>query len=431
MKDRIKALRAEAKKIEAEARAKLAEADKEKDAQKAADLRKEFETLMDKYDARVAEAAQLERSERARAEVEAHEEEQRRQAAESRRPTFGADTTNPEGQVSQAETYRAAFREFLAAGARMDDISAETRAALRAGATEARVQTGTTGATGGFTVPETLANFIEIAAAAHGPMWDANVATVMTTDSGATIPIPGVDDTASETDAHTEGNEAADDNSGDITIVKTDLAAYTRATPWIKWAFELAQDSNFSWESLLGDLIGERVGRTANRLLTVGAGTTEPLGFLTAAGVGFTALSQTVVTFDNLLELEHSVDPAYRANPKVRYQMHDQSVKAFRMIKDGNGRYVWNDGDVTKGVPATLNGKPVSFNQAMPQIAANATPVAFGDFSKYFVRKVGGVRLGVANEKFFPNLGMAGVFRFDGAGGNLASSAIKKLRMAA
>jgi len=431
MFERIKALREEAKRIETEARAKLDLADKETDAKKAADLRAEFDTLMDKRDAKVSEAAQLERAERAKSETEAYEEEQRRLTAESRRPGSSSDSVEPEGQVPQADAYRAAFQEFLAAGARMDEVSQETRQALRAGATEARVQTGTSGATGGFTVPETLANFIEIAAAAHGPMWDENVATVINTDNGATIPIPGVDDTASETSEHTQGNETVDDDSGDVTITKSDLGAFSHATPWIKWAFELAQDSNFSWESLLGDLIGERVGRTGNRLLTVGTGTSEPLGFLTAAGVGHTSTSNALVTFDDLLELEHSVDPAYRANPKVRYQMHDQSVKAFRMIKDSNGRYVWSDGDVTKGIPASLNGKPVSFNQAMPQIGAAADPVAFGDFSKFFVRKVGSVRLGVATEKFFPNLGMAGVFRFDGAGGNLSGTAIKKLRMAA
>ena len=180
---------------------------------------------------------------------------------------------------------------------------------------------------------------------------------------------------------------------------------------------------------VLGKLIGERLGRKGNAWLTVGTGANQPLGFVTGAQVGHTTASATALTFDDIMELEHSVDPAYRSGPKVRFQMHDQTVKTLRKIKDSNGRYIWSDGDVTKGVPATLNNRPVSFNQAMAQIAASAKTIAYGDFSQYYVRKVGNPLLGVAREKFFPNLGIMGVHRIDGAIGH--AKAIKTLQMAA
>jgi len=328
-----------------------------------------------------------------------------------------------------SDEYRDAFRLFLAGGGDLSGLDSEVRQTLRRGAQEYRTQTAGTGGQGGFLVPETIAGFINIAAAAHGPMMDSTIATEINLPSGAPFVLPKVDDTAEEAAAHAEGNEPANDNSGDITITKDTLGAFTLITPWIIWSYELAQDSSFGWEELLGNLIGERIGRKGNKWLTTGAGTTEPLGFVTGGQVGHTAASTALLTFDDVFDLEHSVDPAYRHNPKVRFQMHDDVVKLLRKLKDSNGRYIWSDGDVTRGVPQTLNGKPVSFNQAMATPAANALPMAFGDFGQYYVRKVGSPLIGVAREKYFPNLGIAGVHRIDGAPGQ--TKAIKTLKMAA
>lgn len=386
-----------------------------------------FDTLMDSYDELVKEADREERADKARKETESRREQQEREDREMRRPGQDGGVHVPGGDVG--EEYREAFRLYLAAGADVSELDTEVRAALRSGAREMRTQTSGAGGTGGYLVPTTLASFINIAAAAHGPMMDGTIATEIKLDSGAPFDIPKVDDTDQGADPHTEGDEGLDDGSGDITLTKAQLLAYTLATPWIKWSFELAQDSSFGFEPLLGKLIGERIGRKGNAWLTTGSGTNQPLGFVTAAQVGHTAASTTEITFDEIMDLEHSVDPAYRGGPKVRFQMHDQTVKMLRKIKDGNGRYVWSDGDVVKGVPATLNNRPVSFNQAMAEAAADAKPIAFGDFSEYYVRKVGNPLIGVAREKFFPNLGIMGVHRIDGGVGQ--AKAIKVLQMAA
>ncbi|MDW4550877.1 phage major capsid protein [Defluviimonas sp. D31] len=421
-----KQLREEAMRLETEARAKLAEAQKDgTPADRAAALEAEFDALMDKRDGLVKKAERQDRADAAARDAEAHEEREARAAREGRRPDAARAGFAPE--TAAPDEYRGHFAALLAAGGDMSALSTEARDALRAGFVkpEGRAQSAATGAAGGYTVPTTLASFINIAMAAHGPMWDGAVASELVTPSGETITIPGVDDTAEEAAAHTAGADLADDASGDVTVTKEDLGSFTRSTPWIKWAFELAQDSGFSWEALLGRLIGERLGRTANRLLTVGTGTGEPLGFVPGAAVGKTAASNAAITFDEIFDLVHSVDPAYRAGPRVRFQMHDQSVKALRKIKDTTGNYLWKDGDVTKGLPPSLAGYPVSFNQAMDQIAASKKPIAFGDFGQYYVRKVGAPVIGVAREKFFPNIGIAGVARFDGAPG--LAGAIKTL----
>lgn len=424
---KITELRNQAQQLVADASAKLAELRDDTPADQAEAINAEYDSMMDRRDALVAQADRLERNDQAVADAEERRERQAREERDARRPG-GAVEGSAAPVVS--DEYRAAFGAFLAAGADLTAVDTEVRDALRSGAQEYRAQTAGTGAQGGFTVPETLAGFINVASALHGPMMDENIATVINNGRGNPIPLPKIDDTGdSSTGAHTEGNDAADDGSGDVTVGRDVLGAYTLITPWIKWSYELASDSDFAWEQLLGNLIGERLGRMGNAWLTTGDGTNKPQGFMHGAGLGKTASSATVLTFDDIIELEHSVNAAYRMGPKVRYQMHDSTVKALRKIKDSNGRYVWSDGDVTKGVPATLNGKPVSFNYAMAEIGASADVIAYGDFSQYFVRRTGSPLIGVAREKFFPNLGIAGVDRIDGAVGH--ASAIKKLKMAA
>ena len=55
----------------------------------------------------------------------------------------------------------------------------------------------------------------------------------------------------------------------------------------------------------------------------------------------------------------------------------------MRTLKDDNGRFLWADG-LAVGQPATLLGYPVAAVEAMPDIAANSTPIGFGDFMKAY-----------------------------------------------
>ena len=383
---------------------------------------------MDQYDGLVRDADREERAATAQREAEARREQEERAQREQNRPGQDERRHQPEGDVS--EEYREAFRQYLANGADLSEMDREARAALRGGAREVRTQTSGTGAQGGFLVPTTLAGFINVAAAAHGPMMDGQIATEINLANGAPFDLPTVDDTDQEAKPHAEGEEGVDDDSGDIELGKTTLLAYALVTPWIKWSFELAQDSAFGFEPLLGKLIGERIGRKGNAWLTTGSGNNQPLGFVTGAPVGHVATATDAITFDEIFDLEHSVDPAYRGGPKVRYQMHDQSVKALRKLKDGNGRYLWSDGDVTKGVAGDAQRAACVVQPGDGADRRLGTkPIAYGDFSEYYVRKVGNPLLGVAREKFFPNLGIMGVHRIDGAPAQ--TKAIKVLQMKA
>lgn len=326
---------------------------------------------------------------------------------------------------NDAPEYRMVFAKVVCG--MQDDLTQEERSVLRQGAAkfESRAQTAGTTTAGGFTVPTELATFINRAMKAWGPMYDEDICTTITTSSGNAMKIPTTDDTAVTAAAHTEATALTDDASKDVTFSQKALDAFAFDTTFVKWSWELNSDSIFAMEQLLGDLLGERLARIANLQLTTGSGSSAPNGIVTASSLGKTSASATAITSDEIIDLLHSVDPAYRMSPKARFMFNDSTLAAIRKLKDGQGNYLWQMGDVTTGQPGTLLGYRYSVNQAMDSIATAKKVALFGDFGKYYVRKVGGPVVGVMRERFWPDLGIAGLIRFDGEIGQ--SGAVKHL----
>lgn len=405
-----------------QAREALEEIKKNTDEARAKELDERHDAIMadlDKLDAQIAREERVEQAEKKA------EEERAKQ-----RPNPGDGEARGDDDGDKAPEYRSVFFKMLAAGGDVSELSSEERAVLRAGVengAEFRAQT-TSSTAGGYTVPVTLANFIVKSMAMWGPMYDPGICTEINTSGGEQINIPTVDDTTVPVVKHTEGTALTDDGGSDVTFGQKALNAYVFDTEFVKWSMELMQDSIFNIESLLGELLGERLGRRANTELTTGDGVGDPNGIVTASSLGTTAASATAIVFDELFDLEHSVDPAYRSSPKARFMFSDSTLKVLRKLKDGEGRYLWSPGDVTKGVASTLNGRNYSINQAMAAVATGNKPIVFGDFGKYYVRKVGGPILGVMRERFWPDLGIAGLIRLDGELGDTA--AVKHLLMA-
>jgi HK97 family phage major capsid protein len=403
---RIKELREQMARIATNARAKLNEIADDTPAERAAEIEREFDAMMAEHDAIAARAERMERLQTAEA---------RTRAPNPMRPGEGFDAA-PAADEGPAVDYRDAFYAMLRAGGAVADLSAEERAALRGGRQEFRAQTAGTTTAGGFTVPVTLANEIVKAMAAWGPMYDEDISTTINTTAGEQINIPTVDDTSKTASASpkTEGAALTDDGSEDVVFGQARLDAFVFDTEFIKFSMELAQDSIFNMESLLGSLLGERLGRRANIELTTGSGTSRPAGVVTRSTLGRTAAAVAAITGDEIIDLLHSVNPAYRSSPKARFMFNDSTFAAIRKLKDGQGNYLWQMGDVTTGAPGTLLGYRYSINQAMASLATGQRVMVFGDFSKYYVRKVGEAVIGVMRERFWPDLGIAGLIRFDG-----------------
>ncbi|PBB93227.1 phage major capsid protein [Mesorhizobium sp. WSM3864] len=412
-------------KLVAQAREALEEIRKNTDHARAAELEKRHDDIMAEFDKLEKDIEREQRMAAAEARINgAAEEERRRQ-----RPT-GADTEQRGRSEGDKPEYRSVFYKFLASGGALDTLDAEERSILRQGTVEIekRIQTGGSNAAGGYTVPVELQSLLVRAMKAWGPMYDGNIVSELNTSAGNALPIPTTDDTGNTGVQGTEGTALTDDGSADAVFGQKQLEAYDFNTKFVKFSWQLAQDSIFNVESLLSDLLGERLGRLANAQLTTGTGTSAPNGIVTASTLGVTAASATAIASDELIDLQHSVDPAYRQSPKVGWMFNDQTLKAIRKLKDGQGNYLWQMGDVTKAQPALLLDHKYNVNQAVANIATGNKAVIFGDLGKYWVRKVGAPVIGVLRERFWPDLGIAGLIRFDGE--LLDAAAVKHLKLA-
>lgn len=405
----IRELRAEQARILEQARSALNEINSNTDEARAAELEATHDKAMadfDKIGKRIEREEALARAQSMLKDIDT-----------SRRPDMSGEARGV--AEDQRIGYREAFQEYLRAQGNVGEMDPEARAVLRAGYQKIEHRAQTTSATaGGYTVPTELLNILVKSMAAWGPMYDENVATVITTTGGGTLTMPTVNDTAVTAEAHTEGATLTDDGGKDVTFGQKTLGAYAFNTEWIRVSKELADDSIFAMEQVLGDLLGERLGRIANSKLTTGSGSSDVLGIVTGSTAGKTSASATAITADEIIDLLYSVDPAYRQSPKAAFMFNDKTLAAIQKLKDGNGNYLWQMGNYQQGVPGTLLGYRYYINQAMASIPASASAsrvMIFGDLGKFYVRKVGAPLIGAIQDKdFWPGFGVAGYIRFDG-----------------
>lgn len=404
----LKELREEQARIATNARAKFDEIKDDTPEERAQEIEREFDAMMSDHDKLNSKAERLEKLDTI---------ERQMNEADSRRPAGKVEGRGVADE--ELPTYREAFAEMLRS--KVPDAAPMSEAAqhvLRQGRVdlpaEQRAQT-TTNSAGGYSIPTELSNILVKSMLAWGPMYDPGITTELVTTGGGAIDMPTVNDTAVTAGAHTEGATLTDDGGKDVTFGQKTLNSYAFDTEWLRVSKELADDSIFAMETLLGSLLGERLGRLANLQLTTGSGSSAPNGIVTASSLGVTAAGTAAITFDEILDLEHSVDPAYRSGPNVRYMLNDSTLLAVRKLKDGDGNYLWQMGNVQAGIPSTINGRAYSINQSMDSLATGNKVMTFGDMSKYYVRKVGAPLIGAIQDKdFWPGFGVAGYIRFDG-----------------
>lgn len=306
-------------------------------------------------------------------------------------------------QREQSQRYNAAFRNFLIRGER--GITNEEQATLRAGRPQ-NAQSGSTGAAGGYLVPAGFGGELLEALKAYGGM--RSVATIIQTASGAQLPWPTVDETAQEGELVAESQSAAD---GDITFGTVDIGAQKWSSKVFTLPFELLQDQGpgINIEAFVRRSAATRIARIQNKKFTNGTGTNEPLGIVTSAAAGKVGATGTVTmpAYDDMVDLEHSVDPAYRQMPGVGWMFHDFMLRNLKKLKDAQGYPLWLPGLSAKD-PDTFLRYKYTINQDMPQPAASAKSILFGDFSQYLIRDVMEVTLFRFDDSAFTRKGQVG-----------------------
>jgi len=281
-----------------------------------------------------------------------------------------------------------------------------------------------TGSAGGYTVPQGFYDQLIDAEKAYGGMTEA--AYVFDTDTGNALPVPTDNDTTNAGAILAENTQVT---AQDVTFGVVTLGAYTYTSKLVLVSNQLLQDSAFNLDGFLADKLGTRIARITNTHFTTGTGSSQPNGVVTAAQNGTTCPTgnTTSIPYDSLVNLQHSVDPSYRRN--ARFMMADATLKVLKQLKDTQNRPLWLPGLAVKE-PDTILGHPYTINQDMAVPAANAKTLLFGDFSKYFIRRVAGVSLMRLTERY-ADYNQTGFLAFQRWDGNLVDAGTNPLKFLA
>lgn len=211
------------------------------------------------------------------------------------------------------------------------------------------------------------------------------------------------------------------------------FSAYDYVTPIFPVHIALLEGTNVDVEATIVEAVAECVRRGLQELGTrTGTGTNDIKALLTAATKGVTAASDTAITYDDLVDLMSSVDNAYGNSERGVFMMNSLTKAKIMKIKDDNGDPIFIK-DVQTGDVSRILGHRVVVNESMPDIAASAKPIAFGDLKYYHMRLVQGIRMTVFKEKYADKLqvGFMGHVRADGNLVDAGTHPVKYLEMGA
>lgn len=146
---------------------------------------------------------------------------------------------------------------------------------------------------------------------------------------------------------------------------------------------EELEDATYDILNLMSQDVAETMAQIEGYQFVSGNGAGNNCeGFLTNPNIPFIkSTSATAITFDSLItatgELKVGYNPIYAFNRKT--------LAAIRKLKDSEGQYLWQAGNLAAGVPNQLNGYNYILLPDMPDIAAGTYPVIFGDFARGYV----------------------------------------------
>ena len=310
---------------------------------------------------------------------------------DARRPALGgAASERPDPARTE---HKAAFDLYVRAGESTGLKTLETRAldvkALSAGS----------GPDGGYLVPDTVETEVLRRLANLSPI--RAVATVRTISGGhykQAVSVAGPSaGWVSETAPRPQG---AGPTLAEIAFPAMELYAMPAATQ------TLLDDAVLDIDSWLASEVETAFAEQEGAAFVAGDGVNKPKGFLSEPTVADASWSWghlgTVSTgaagafaaenpSDVLIELVYALKAGYRQN--ASFVMNRRTQSLVRKFKDDSGNYLWQP-PATVGAAATLMSFPVVEAEDMPNVGANATAVAFGDFRRgYLVVDRAGIRV--------------------------------------
>lgn len=155
----------------------------------------------------------------------------------------------------------------------------------------------------------------------------------------------------------------------------------------------MLDDAAFDLESWLASEIAMEFARAEGAAFVNGSGSDQPLGFLSSP---VSTLADTTRAFgtlqyvgsgnaagfgtdpdSRLIDLVHTMKAGHRQG--ASWVMNSATLAEVRKLKTADGAFLWQPG-LVEGQPDRLLGYPVVEAEDMPDIAAGAFPIAFGNF---------------------------------------------------
>lgn len=140
---------------------------------------------------------------------------------------------------------------------------------------------------------------------------------------------------------------------------------------------ELIEDSVYDLVSVLIKRFAQRILEKEESAFLNGNGTTQPEGLFTNSSIGTTPAGGNL-SVDMLINLEYSLPKKFRKGAK--YLGNGVNVRELKKLKDSNGRYIWQDGNIQAGTPPTLNGYEFVEVDEAPE-----GQILFGNFKEGYV----------------------------------------------
>ncbi|MBB4064739.1 phage major capsid protein [Gellertiella hungarica] len=144
---------------------------------------------------------------------------------------------------------------------------------------------------------------------------------------------------------------------------------------------QLLADSAGEAEAEVRMALAEDFGAKEGAAFVKGDGVLQPEGFMTTSGIGSVANGHaTNLSADALIGMMYALPAQYRS--AGTWAMNGTTLGVIRKLKDGQSNYLWQP-SYQAGQPETILGRPVVEMPDMPDVASDAFPIIFGDFSGY------------------------------------------------
>ena len=145
------------------------------------------------------------------------------------------------------------------------------------------------------------------------------------------------------------------------------------------------EDSVFDLEAEMQSEFSEQFAKSEGTAFVSGNAVGKPEGFMTNSSVSSAASGHaSTLTGDGLFTLVHSIKSDYSKNGT--FVFNRSTLAAVRKLKDTAGQYVFQANmSMVGGAMNTILGYPYIEATDMPDVAANAYPIAFGDFNRGYM----------------------------------------------